>query len=428
MDGQRKNSYFETLVKVSNVSKKFCRNLKKSLWYGVQDLGGELLGRRDQDRNVLRPEEFWAVKDVSFELKRGECLGLIGRNGAGKSTLLKMLNGLIKPDNGHIEMRGRIGGLIELGAGFNPILTGRENIYVNASILGLKKKETDDLLERIVDYSELHDFIETPVQYYSSGMKVRLGFAIASQIRPDILLIDEVLAVGDTDFKIKCYNEIYRIIENATVILVSHSLTQIAKVCSKCILLDSGKVKNSSEKIEEVFESYYKGLKSVKGPSISRSGNVVVKEIAISQVTHNISWNIMIEDDNIIKNNDDIILCHGESLNIKLKILIQKKLDVQIGIAFTDMESKIVAQCLSANSIRSLEINKSESIVDVTIPNLELAVGKYSLSFGVYSSEGRDIAGVVLLSLRDLIEFQVTSKKKIYGAAPVQFTGLWQIN
>jgi lipopolysaccharide transport system ATP-binding protein len=176
-------------VKVENVSKKFCRTLKRSLWYGLQDVAGELFGC-NQRQNELRPGEFWSVSDVSFELKRGECLGLIGPNGAGKSTLLKMLNGLIKPDGGQIILHGRVGGLIELGSGFNPVLTGLENIYVNGSVLGLSKKEINAKLDAIIEFSEMKDFIETPVQNYSSGMKVRLGFAIAAQIEPEILLTE----------------------------------------------------------------------------------------------------------------------------------------------------------------------------------------------------------------------------------------------
>ncbi|MBW6513056.1 MAG: ATP-binding cassette domain-containing protein, partial [Desulfuromonadaceae bacterium] len=143
----------DTLITVQNVSKKFCRSLKKSLWYGMQDLGREITGRRHGGEGELRSEEFWAVKDVSFELKRGECLGLIGPNGAGKSTLLKMLNGLIKPDAGRIEMRGRVGALIELGAGFNPVLTGRENVYVNGSVLGFSKDEIDRKLDEIIAFA-----------------------------------------------------------------------------------------------------------------------------------------------------------------------------------------------------------------------------------------------------------------------------------
>lgn len=233
----------DTLVKVECLSKKFCRNLKKSLWYGLKDLGEELVGRSGGDRSNLRPDEFWAVKDVSFELKRGECLGLIGKNGAGKTTLLRMLNGLIKPDEGCIEMHGRVGALIALGAGFNPVLTGRENIYVNASVLGLSKEETDNKFDEIVEFAELGEFIDAPVQSYSSGMQVRLGFAVATALNPDVLLLDEVLAVGDANFRSKCWYRIGELLQNAAVILVSHEAYAISRLCDRAIFLGKGKVK-----------------------------------------------------------------------------------------------------------------------------------------------------------------------------------------
>lgn len=196
----------EVLVKVEGLSKKFCKDLKTSLWYGVKDLYNSTLGMKTGDS--LRKDEFWAVKDISFELRRGECLGLIGHNGAGKSTLLKILNGLINPDEGKVTIKGRVGALIELGAGFNPILTGRENIYNNGAVLGFSKSEIDLKIEEIIDFAEIRDFIDMPVQNYSSGMKVRLGFAVAAQIKPDVLIIDEVLAVGDLGFVLKCFKTI----------------------------------------------------------------------------------------------------------------------------------------------------------------------------------------------------------------------------
>lgn len=232
----------ETLIKVDGASKKFCRSLKKSLWYGLQDLGREVTGRRHGGDGKLRQDEFWAINGVTVELKRGECLGLLGRNGAGKTTLLRMLNGLIKPDGGRIEMRGRIGALIALGAGFNPILTGRENIYINGSVLGLTKDEIDAKVDEIIDFAELEEFIDMPVQSYSSGMTVRLGFAIATSIQPDVLLLDEVLAVGDASFRHKCYQRIHRIISNCAVIIVSHSMDQIAAVATKVGLMQGGKL------------------------------------------------------------------------------------------------------------------------------------------------------------------------------------------
>src|SRR5215212_4342427 len=228
----------DVLVRVDSVSKKFCRDLKRSLWYALADTAGDLVGR--QARGTLRADEFWAVDRVSVALGRGECLGLIGRNGAGKTTLLKMLNGLVKPDQGRIEIRGRIGALISLGAGFNPILTGRENIYVNGSVLGLTNKEIFSKFPEIVEFADIGDFIDTPVQSYSAGMQVRLGFAVATALRPDVLLLDEVLAVGDAAFRAKCYERLARIRDEAAFVLVSHDADQIARVCSRVLVLERG--------------------------------------------------------------------------------------------------------------------------------------------------------------------------------------------
>lgn len=233
----------DVLVRVEGVGKRFCRNLKKSLFYGIQDITCDLLGR-DRCESALREDEFYANKGISFELRRGECLGLIGHNGAGKTTLLKLLNGLIKPDTGTITMRGRIGALIALGAGFNPILTGRENVYIAGSVLGLTKGEIDDRYHEIVAFAELEEFMESPVQNYSSGMQVRLGFAVATAMKPDVLLLDEVLAVGDVGFQAKCFNTLAELRkEGVPFILVSHNMHQISRYCEKVLYLEHGEVK-----------------------------------------------------------------------------------------------------------------------------------------------------------------------------------------
>ena len=232
----------ETLIKVEEVSKKFCRSLKKSLWYGMQDIGREITGRQHCGDAKLRPDEFWAIKDVSFELKRGECLGLLGHNGAGKTTLLKMLNGLIKPDSGIIEVKGKTAAIIALGAGFNPVLTGRENVFANASILGLSNSEVNNKIQDIIDFAEIHDFIDSPIQIYSSGMQVRLGFAIATALEVDILILDEILAVGDANFRLKCYNKIAEIRDKSSIIFVSHNMEQVGRMCNKCLLLNKGSI------------------------------------------------------------------------------------------------------------------------------------------------------------------------------------------
>jgi ABC-type polysaccharide/polyol phosphate transport system ATPase subunit len=243
----------EPLVKVDGVSKKFCRNLKRSLWYGVKDLGNELVGRRHGGSGNLRPDEFWALKDVQFEVMPGECIGLIGHNGAGKTTLLRMLNGLIKPDGGRIEMRGRVGALIALGAGFNPVLTGRENIYINAAVHGLTKKQTDAKIDDIVEFAELGEFINAPVQSYSSGMAVRLGFAIAANTEPDILLLDEVLAVGDVAFQAKCFNAIAQFRRRGTAfILVSHNMHHISRYADQVVYLKKGRIAHIGDSLQGI--------------------------------------------------------------------------------------------------------------------------------------------------------------------------------
>ncbi len=228
-------------VIVEHLSKKFCRDLKRSLWYGIQGIGSEFIPPFRHNK-LLRKDEFWALNDISFELRRGECLGIIGPNGSGKSTLLKILNGLNKPDMGRVTIRGRVGALIELGTGFSPVLTGRENLYINATILGLSKHEIDGLFDEIVAFAEIGDFIDMPLQNYSSGMKVRLGFAVAANLRPDILIIDEVLAVGDVGFRMKCYKHLRQLLDDGTsVIFVSHSVNHLSRITERVIVLNHGR-------------------------------------------------------------------------------------------------------------------------------------------------------------------------------------------
>ncbi len=237
----------ETLIKADRIGKIFCRDFKRSLFYGLQDSIGSTLPlfHRGQDADgspALRKKEFWANKDISFELERGECLGLVGHNGAGKTTLLKMLNGLIKPDDGKIEMFGRVGAVIALGAGFNPLLTARENIFINGSVLGLSQKEIRQKFDEIIDFAEIHEFVDTPVQNFSSGMMVRLGFAVATSVQCDILLLDEVLAVGDANFRQKSLVRISKILKQAAVIFVSHNDNLVSRICNRALWLKRGRL------------------------------------------------------------------------------------------------------------------------------------------------------------------------------------------
>jgi lipopolysaccharide transport system ATP-binding protein len=351
----------EVLVRVEGVSKRFCRSLKKSLWYGVQDIASELVGR--EYNHELRLDEFWSVKDVSFELRRGECLGLIGPNGAGKSTLLKMLNGLIKPDKGRIEMNGRVGALIELGAGFNPILTGRENIYNNAAVLGLTKAETDEKLESIIEFAEIDEFLDMPVQNYSSGMKVRLGFAVAAHLKPDILIIDEVLAVGDVGFRNKCYSVIDSMISNAAVILVSHNMEAITRIANRSLVLRRGEIIFDGQPVEaslnysELFEQKTENL-------IKKNFDLVSFEVLTSEGNNSI--------------------CYAEECRIVIKILSDSFYEnLLLKINLTTSSGQIAAEFSNKNNNYSVDLKEGKNIISVILSNICLLPQKYYVSFSL---------------------------------------------
>ena len=248
-----------------NAGKKFCRDLRRSMTYGIHDLAKSALGIPLATR-TLRKDEFWAVRDTNFEIKRGETLGVIGANGSGKTTLLRMLAGILPPDDGEIAIRGRVGALISLGAGFHPHMTGRENIYLNGAIIGMSRRDIDRLYDEIVAFSELWDFMESPLGTYSSGMRVRLGFAIAIAMAPDVLLVDEVLAVGDFMFREKCYQKINAISRNAGVVLVSHGMRDITMLASKVIVMHKGSVAFAGP-TDEAVDFYLKMSHSERTPT-----------------------------------------------------------------------------------------------------------------------------------------------------------------
>ncbi len=221
-------------IEVKNVKKKFRVYFDK----------GNQLKERLLFRSRNRYEDRWVLNGISFNVKKGEAVGLIGHNGCGKSTTLKLLTRIMYPTEGSIELSGRVSSLIELGAGFHPDMSGRENIYTNASIFGLSKKEIDERMDDIVEFSEMEQFLDNPVRTYSSGMYMRLAFSVAINVNADILLIDEILAVGDINFQAKCFNKLKEIkAQGTTIVIVSHSLGQIEQICDRTIWLDGGKIK-----------------------------------------------------------------------------------------------------------------------------------------------------------------------------------------
>lgn len=226
----------DLIVEVDGVSKKFSKNLKDSLRYGVADIFSELFGSNGNS-DGLRRNEFWALRDVTFKVRKGECLAIAGRNGAGKSTLLKIICGIIRPTSGQTIARGRIGSMIELQAGFNPILSGRENLFVNGQIIGMTVKEIRKKQDSIIEFAELEDFIDSPVRSYSSGMSARLGFSIATHFEPDILILDEVLAVGDAQFRKKSFEKIQELKSRCAVIFVSHIKSHVRNIADNILFL-----------------------------------------------------------------------------------------------------------------------------------------------------------------------------------------------
>jgi lipopolysaccharide transport system ATP-binding protein len=235
------------VIEVNNISKKFCKTLGHLIKYGFVDIGKGIVGL-ESDSGKLRRHEFWALNKVSFKVKRGETLGIIGPNGSGKSTLLKLLNGIFMPDQGKIIVKGKVGALINVGAGFHPMLTGRENIYINGAILGMTAEEIDKKFNKIVNFAGVADFLDTPIKNYSSGMYVRLGFSVAAHCEPDILLVDEVLSIGDLEFQQKALQKMRQIVNSGkTVIFVSHNVDTILSFTKKAIYLKNGHLQEIGE-------------------------------------------------------------------------------------------------------------------------------------------------------------------------------------
>jgi len=216
-------------------------------------------------RNKLQKKEFWALQDVSFQVGQGESLGIIGPNGSGKSTTLKLLSGILQPDKGRLKVKGRLGALIELGAGFHPDLTGRENIYLNGTILGMNRREIDSKFEEIVEFSELKDFLDTPVKRYSSGMYARLGFSVAAHVDPDVLIVDEVLSVGDYHFQQRCFEKMKEFMRKGTsLVFVSHNMTAISTLCKSAIVLRKGQMiyQGGASQAIQAYHSFYENDRS----------------------------------------------------------------------------------------------------------------------------------------------------------------------
>lgn len=297
-------------------------------------------------------EVFWALRDVSFSVQEGEVVGLIGRNGAGKSTMLKIISQITYPSSGEIVMRGRVGSLLEVGTGFHPELSGRENIYMNGAILGMKRAEIDHNFEEIVKFSELEKFLDTPVKRYSSGMYVRLGFAVAAHLNPEILLVDEVLAVGDQQFQKKCLGKIQEVSQGGrTVLFVSHNMPVVEGLCEKAMLIDDGKLRMMGDSHEVVTE-YLRILSMFKGnnlsdPALNRRGNGQAR----------FTWIEFLGPDD--RPMDSIP--EGVPFKISVRIKAESVLDLEsIRITFSEMTGRNVLSTWHSDSLSLTKLDRGE--------------------------------------------------------------------
>lgn len=332
-----------------------------------------LLGE-ENDRTTQGASDYvWALKNVNFSVKQGEVLGIIGRNGAGKSTLLKLLSRVTGPSVGEIRVKGRMASLLEVGTGFHPELTGRENIYLNGAILGMSKKEISEKIDEIIDFSGIRKYIDTPVKRYSSGMKVRLAFAVAAHLDPEILIVDEVLAVGDVEFQKKAVGKLKDVSGDSgrTVLFVSHNMTAIEKLCTRLILVDKGSVIYDGEVKEGILKylqlNSNEGLENLETNIDEREGS---GELRFTDIK--------------LSNNQDLkgdCFGSGECMKIELNYNIESiEIDnVRLVVDFIGSKTSQLFRLISEDTIGLLQLTKKGKI-KIEIPKLPLKPGEYSIS------------------------------------------------
>jgi ABC-2 type transport system ATP-binding protein len=362
------------VIRVRDVSKQFALRKDKSL-------KERLVNARRSRENA---EAFWALRDIDLTFASGSTTGLIGHNGSGKSTLLKIIGGILTPTSGFVERRGRLAALLELGAGFHGDLTGRENVYLNAAILGLTRKQTDAYFDEIVDFSGIESFIDTQVKFYSSGMYVRLAFAVAVHVDPEILLVDEVLSVGDEPFQRKCLDRIRRFQrEGRTIVFVSHGLDQVRQLCDRAVLLDHGRqlVDGTPTEAVRAFRDLNQAAEEAEGENVdvAAQGN---RRVTISDVS------VADADGRPVRT-----LPSGAGLQVRFRVDPGSPLDDWIvGVAIEDSGGQVVWGANSDMQGFALpELTGGTTDISVGFPEVPLAEGVYQISIAVASTGNRTV-------------------------------------
>lgn len=374
----------QPIIKVENLGKSYIIGHQREKYVALRDvLANKARQMVSKTKNILSGgqliagnelEEFWALKDINFEVNQGDRVGIIGRNGAGKSTLLKVLSRITEPTTGRIHLKGRVASLLEVGTGFHPELSGRENIYLNGAILGMSRAEVRKKFDEIVDFAGVEKFLDTPVKRYSSGMYVRLAFAVAAHLEPEILIVDEVLAVGDAEFQKKCLGKMEDVSKNQgrTVLFVSHNMGAIATLCSKGIVLENGRVVfngNASDSIE----NYSKG-NPVLNSKIIEGLRFCHADIQIESIKINGSENSVVHLDR-----------DKPSLNIVIEGLLLSDKSMSFGLTIYDMQNvKLAVFCPGHVKNKTYTLTKGSFKIEETVHlPLNIAKGEYRLNLGL---------------------------------------------
>jgi ABC-2 type transport system ATP-binding protein/lipopolysaccharide transport system ATP-binding protein len=400
-------------VEISNVGKRFMRSSERRNSIKERIVRGQ--GKR--------AEEFWAVKDVSLNVPKGSVYGLIGHNGSGKSTLLKMIGGIYRPTQGTITSQGRIASLIELGAGFHPEMTGRENIGLNGSILGLPRKEIAEVTDEIIDFSGLREFIDDPVKHYSSGMYVRLGFAVAVHMKPDVLLVDEVLAVGDEEFQRKCFDHLYSLRKaGKTIIVVSHGLGQLEALCDEVAWLERGTLQEIGEPTD-VVASYLKRVnaeESLKNPLAEAKRDEADHDGGVQSELRLKSVQLTGKDGTALNHAET-----GTTFTIKVGMhLTDTVLGPNVRIALQHESGPLVT--MVGNHKLGFDFSNvpaGDHVVEMDLLNNPLLPGRYRVHVDVFDHTGAKL----LDSWNDAAEFPVRSASGEMGQGFVQLQAEYRL-
>jgi len=401
----------DVVIKVENLSKQYRLGAvgTGTLSHDLNRFWAKIRGKEDpylkigesNDRTRKGESQYvWALKDINFEVKRGEVLGVIGRNGAGKSTLLKILSQITRPTTGSVKMKGRVGSLLEVGTGFHPDLTGRENVYINGAILGMRKWEIDRKLDEIIDFAGVERYIDTPVKRYSSGMMVRLGFSVAAHLEPEILIVDEVLAVGDAEFQKKCLGKMGEVSKNdgRTILFVSHNLAAVKTLCTRGIVMEHGQLKLHAD-VEQCAAYYLNGSEEAKKTVKTFDSSYEKEKFKLVEI-------------NIRNENSDLSDVIREDLPIELETRLAFNHDEAHRYHLTyHLHNEVGEALFSFSNAGTEEVKNGENRMVCTFPTRFFQPGTFYLSIFIVE-DGRQ----AIFSEKDIFSFTVIDGERKIGA------------